>query len=139
MHEITEITLADYPSVRALWEATEGICLDETDSPEELARFLDRNPGCSFVACVNGNIVGVVLSGYDLRRGFLYHLAVQREYRLRGIARDLVNRCLSRLRQEGVKKCHLFVAEGNDPARSFWSHLGWQERHDILPMSIRLS
>jgi ribosomal protein S18 acetylase RimI-like enzyme len=40
----------DLPDVKALWADTEGITLRAVDSVEALQRFLDRNPGLSWVA-----------------------------------------------------------------------------------------
>ena len=58
---IQEMTIEDYQDVRNLWEQTEGIETADTDSREGLSRFLERNPGLSFVARDGENIVGVVL------------------------------------------------------------------------------
>ncbi len=61
-HSLRPPTLTDYAVVHALWAATEGIGLNESDTPEAIARFLDRNPGLSLVALDStGFIVGTVL------------------------------------------------------------------------------
>jgi hypothetical protein len=48
------------------------------DSPEGIARYLQRNPSTCFAAEEEGELVGVILSGHDGRRGFIYHLRWQR-------------------------------------------------------------
>ena len=69
------MTMADYPAVRSLWERTEGMGLNESDTPEAIAMFLERNPGLSLVIdSPDGEIVGAVLCGHDGRRGYLHHL-----------------------------------------------------------------
>ena len=74
---IQEMTIEDYQDVRNLWEQTEGIETADTDSREGLSRFLERNPGLSFVARDGENIVGVVLCGHDGRIGIRkWHLFV---------------------------------------------------------------
>jgi hypothetical protein len=40
----------DIPAALALWQGLPGIGLRDADSPDGLARYLRRNPGCSFVA-----------------------------------------------------------------------------------------
>ena len=77
---------ADYDTVRSLWENTEGIGLNESDTSAAVALFLERNPGLSLVALSpTGEIVGAVLCGHDGRRGYLHHLAVVKAARGRGL------------------------------------------------------
>jgi ribosomal protein S18 acetylase RimI-like enzyme len=66
-----------------------------------------------------------VLFGHEGRRGILRHLAVKRKSRDQGIARALVNKCLSSLANQGIKKCNTFVLDKNVWGRRFWEHLGW--------------
>jgi ribosomal protein S18 acetylase RimI-like enzyme len=74
---IRAMTIHDYDAVCALWTTTEGLCLSEDDSHDRIALFLARNPNLSFVAVMNGELVGSVLCGHDSRRGMLRHLAVK--------------------------------------------------------------
>jgi ribosomal protein S18 acetylase RimI-like enzyme len=132
---IREFTMADYPSSYALWKMSEGIGLSQADEPGNMAPFLSRNPGLSFVAEEEGKIVGAVLCGSDGRRGFLYHLAVAKDRRRSGIGRDLVERCLSALAKAGMRKCHIFVLADNIEGRRFWQSTGWAERTTLVVMS----
>jgi ribosomal protein S18 acetylase RimI-like enzyme len=132
---IREFTMADYPSAYALWKESEGIGLSQADEPQNMARFLSRNPGLSFVAEEDGKIVGAVLCGNDGRRGFLHHLAVAKGRRRSGIGRDLAERCLSALAEAGVRKCHIFVLADNVEGQRFWRTTGWEERTTLKVMS----
>ncbi|MFS1430561.1 GNAT family N-acetyltransferase, partial [Vibrio splendidus] len=76
MVNIREMAISDYDSVIALWCQTEGMSIRDADSKESIASYLDRNPGLSFVAESNNEIIGAVLVGTDGRRGYLQHLAV---------------------------------------------------------------
>ena len=40
----------DYDDLYALWSRTEGMGLSSADSRENIIRYLERNPGCSFAA-----------------------------------------------------------------------------------------
>ncbi|HCB47948.1 MAG TPA: GNAT family N-acetyltransferase [Chloroflexi bacterium] len=132
---IQEMTIEDYQDVRNLWEQTEGIETADTDSREGLSRFLERNPGLSFVARDGENIVGVVLCGHDGRRGYIDQLAVRKSYRRQGIGRSLVSRCVYNLMRIGIRKWHLFVFEDNEEAIKFWNKLGWAKRVELVTMS----
>jgi putative acetyltransferase len=129
------MTIEDYDRVTALWRSSEGIGLSSTDARESIARFLDRNPGLSFVAEDRQALVGAVLCGHDGRRGYIYHLAIDRSHRTRGLGAALARRCLSALRDAGIDKCHIFVFRDNDAARAFWRRVSWEERGDLVVLS----
>lgn len=128
---LREMTMKDYPAVLALWQQTPGICVRDADSAAATERYLQRNPGLSFVVCDEGRLVGCVMAGHDGRRGYLQHLLVLPAYRQRGIARQLVNACLDALLAQGIAKSHIEVLNDNAGARQFWQKIGWQERLDI--------
>ncbi|MFC3749306.1 GNAT family N-acetyltransferase [Paenibacillus sp. GCM10012306] len=126
------MTADDYDAAYELWVNTEGMGLNEADSRAGISRFLERNPELSQV-CVHedGSLIGTALCGHDGRRGFLYHVAVRHASRGKGSGRELVARCLDKLREDGITKCHLMVIQDNQKGRQFWEGLGWQYRDDI--------
>ncbi len=132
---LREFTIADYEAAYALWQSMEGIGLSEADEKKNIAQYLARNPGLSFVAEEDGMLVGALLGGSDGRRGFLNHLAVALSHRRAGIGRDLVERSLAALAGLGLRKCHIFVLARNRAGRRFWKKIGWQERTTLLVMS----
>jgi len=133
--ELREMTIDDYESVYSVWKASEGIGLSDADSKEGIKRFLDRNPGLSYVALDEGPIVGAALCGHDGRRGYIHHLAVVKSHRKKGIGRSLVGRCVFALMQIGISKCHLFVYDENQDAIDFWEKVGWSQRVELMMMS----
>jgi len=133
--EIRPMTIDDYEQAMALWKITEGMGLRPVDEREYIARYLERNPGLSFVAWDEERPVGTVLCGHDGRRGYLQHLAVARAYRRQGIGKALVEQALAALQANGINKCHLFVIKTNQSAIGFWQHMGWFQRDDIVTMS----
>ncbi|RMR04798.1 GNAT family N-acetyltransferase [Pseudomonas syringae group genomosp. 7] len=131
MITIRSMTLADYEPVVELMRNTPGISIRDADSRESTVRYLERNPGLTFVAEADGVIYGCVMCGHDGRRGYLQHLIVSPEYRRQGIARALVERCLECLEGLGIYKCHLDVLKGNEAAGQYWRGQGWTLREDI--------
>jgi putative acetyltransferase len=130
--QIAEMTAKDYDEVLVLWKGTDGIGLHEdTDSLDGIAAYLLRNPGLSFVARSDGNVVGAVLCGHDGRRGYLHHLTVAAAERNRGVGRALVESCLARLGRIGIRKCNIFLFSDNEAGEEFWKHVGWEERPDL--------
>jgi len=125
-----EMTIHDYEEVYTLGKTTPGLSLEESDTQESIALYLRRNPGLCFVAIESDRIGGAVLCGHEGRRGILRHLAVRKGYRGEGIARELVNRCLSSLARQGIKKCNTFVLDENVEGLRFWKHMGWYTLED---------
>ncbi len=130
------MTMADYEAVMQLLAATEGVRLREADSREATARYLERNPGLSFVAILDGKVAGCIMSGHDGRRGYLQHLAVWPQMRRRGAGAALAAACLAELEKLGIHKTHLDVLVENTAAQRFWQRRGWQKRDDILRYSF---
>ena len=135
---IRPFEISDHAAAVQLWQITEGIGLSASDSPENIAAYLERNPNMSFVAFSGEALVGAVLSGTDGRRGYLHHLAVDPAWRGLGIGRQLVAHCLQALRRAGLPKCHLFLFRANRSGRQFWEHIGWSLRSDLDVVSIEL-
>ncbi len=136
---IQPMTMADYEESFSLWQQSEGVGISSADSPDGIARFLERNPDLSFVARDGERLVGTVLCAQDGRRGYLYHLAVSADYRRRGIGKTLVDRSLAALERLGIEKCHLFVLAGNKNGLEFWTAQGWTGRVDLIVMSHNLN
>jgi putative acetyltransferase len=135
---VRHLQIKDYDAVIALWRRTEGVGLNESDTRRAIAAFLRRNPNLSFVAEKDGRIIGAVLCGHDGRRGYLHHLAVSKRHRCRGVGRQLVNACLTKLRKAGISKCNIFIFANNAEGMKFWKHTGWSLRTELRLMQIRL-
>jgi N-acetylglutamate synthase len=130
--ELRPMAIEDYENVYCLWRNTHGVGLSEADEKHKINNFLERNPGLCFVYEDNNEIIGTILCGNDGRRGYIHHLAVREDYRSKGLGKQLVQRCLSGLKQLDILKCHLFVFVNNEIGRGFWTGTGWKQREDIL-------
>jgi ribosomal protein S18 acetylase RimI-like enzyme len=91
---ISPFRIKNYEEIFSLWKHCDGVGLSGADSRKNIHRFLERNPGTSFMATIEGRIIGTVLAGHDQRRGYIYHLAVHPEWRRQGLGRRLVDRSL---------------------------------------------
>lgn len=132
---IRSMNITDFDTVLELWQLTEGVGLNESDTREKIALFLERNPGLSFVAIdQDSRIVGAILGGHDGRRGYLHHLAVAQVHRGHGLGRRLVESCLTVLGEQHILKCNIFVFGNNAEGQAFWKHLGWNPREGLLVM-----
>ena len=126
------MTIEDYEGVYALWKKIKGFGIRSIDdSKEGVARFLKRNPTTSVVAEKDGRIVGSILCGHDGRRGCLYHVCVDEDYRRHGIGKRMVVFAMKALKEEKINKVSLIAVTENDIGNAFWNTIGWTERLDL--------
>lgn len=127
------MNIDDYEKVYDLWIHTEGMGLNEADdSKEGIQKYLIRNPTTCFVAEENGEMIGVIMSGHDGRRGYIYHTTVKEEYRGHGIGKNLVESAMTALEQEGIHKAALVAFEKNISGNAFWENIGFTVRDDLV-------
>ncbi|EOS67963.1 hypothetical protein C818_04130 [Lachnospiraceae bacterium MD308] len=126
------MTIDDYEQVYALWKQIHGFGIRSVDdSREGIARFLKRNPDTSVVAVEDGKIVGAILCGHDGRRGCMYHVCVDADYRMRGIGKSMVVFAMEALKKEKINKVSLIAFTKNDIGNAFWKEIGWTKRLDL--------
>lgn len=136
---IRTMTIDDYDRVYALWVSTPGMGLNNIDdSREGIERFLQRNPTTCFVSEDSDRIIGVILSGNDGRRGFIYHTAVAVDKRKLGIGTLLVQAALAAQREAGISKVALVVFKRNEIGNDFWAELGFNVRGDLNYRNLAL-
>lgn len=127
------MTMDDYEGVYELWMSCAGMGLNNLDdSKEGIQKFLCRNPETCFVAEEDKEIVGVILAGNDGRRGYIYHTAVNSDFRNRGIGTALVESVKGALKALDINKVALVVFSGNKDGNSFWEKLGFTAREDLV-------
>lgn len=123
----------DYEPVFQLWQqAGEGIHLRKSDEPEEIQKKLTRDADLFLVAENDGEIIGAVLGGFDGRRGLMYHLAVSKAHRKKGIGSKLVEELEKRLRDKGCLRYYLLVTRNNLEAIHFYEQRGWKKMDEYI-------
>ncbi len=134
---LDSIRETDFPKLIKLWEAAGNIDVRQTDTPEVLARFLYRNPTCSYAAYAGTRLIGAILAGHDGWRGHLYHMAVKPDYRERGVGTRLVNAAVSAIKSEDIQKIHCLVKRDNLIAQQFWEACSFEQREELFDYSLR--
>ena len=131
--KIRVMNISDYEQVYQLWMSCSGMGLNNLDdSKEGIERFLNRNPETCFVAETEQKIIGVIIVGNDGRRGYIYHTAVDPDYRNQGIATKLVNEVMKTLKSLGINKVALVVFTKNSDGNAFWEKIGFTSREDLV-------
>ncbi|MFC0819523.1 GNAT family N-acetyltransferase [Moraxella marmotae] len=130
---IAPMAISDYDAVHTLWLSCAGMGLNDIDdSKAGIDKFLQRNPKTCFVATHDEQVVGVILSGHDGRRAYIYHLAVAPTHRRQGIATSLVDKVIQALDKIGISKVALVVFDDNHAGNAFWQNQGFDERTDLV-------
>ena len=124
--QIRKMIFADYDSVYSLWLNTPGMGLNDIDdSKEGIKKYLLRNPDTCFVAEKDDEIIGVILSGHDGRRGLIYHMAVKISERNQGVGNTLLEYAVESLKNEGISKVYIIIFKNNAVGNAFWEKRGF--------------
>ena len=125
---IREFLISDYEDAVTFWSDIEGISLNESDTKEAIASFLERNLGFSAITTDEyGAVIGAVLCGHNGRAGSLNHLAVAPEYRGKGLGRQLIQFCFTKLAAAKIPRCNIFVYTDNHIGNKFWLDNEWND------------
>ena len=147
---IRVFTVNDYDQVAKLWRAA-GLSPRPSDTRDEVAKKLRRDPDLFLVACdgeriigtvseirSGGWIVGTVIGGWDGRRGWIYRMAVHPDCQRRGIGSALMRELEERLRAEGALAINVIYNTDNSRARAFYCSLGYEARGEVSVMGKAL-
>jgi ribosomal protein S18 acetylase RimI-like enzyme len=128
--EIRSFRHDDFEEVITLWERCD--LLRPWNDPElDIERKINQDPELFLVAEVGGEVVGVLMGGFDGHRGSANYLGVHPDYRGRGIANALINRLEKKLIARGCPKIHLMVREENQAVMSMYEKLGYEVQESV--------
>ncbi|TNG95473.1 GNAT family N-acetyltransferase [Pasteurellaceae bacterium USgator11] len=126
LYTIRPMQADDYAQVAQLWRNTAGMGMSEQDDNEQaITAFLAFNPDLNFVAVQGGQLLGVIMCGYDGRRATIYHMAVAQNVQGKGIGTALLQRLEQQLAQQQISKARLLVFADNQSGNAFWAKQGW--------------
>ena len=117
----------DLPGLRAAWESA-GAELGTLDTPAELAKLIERNPGLALVAeagKAKPQLLGAALAGWDGRTATLYRLTVAETHRRMGVASALLAEIEQRLRVRGCRSVSATLPPGSGHAEELLRRSGW--------------
>lgn len=134
---LREFALADYAAVDELWRRA-GLWIRPSDAAAQLALKLERDPDLFLVACAGPRVIGVAMGGWDGRRAYVYHLAVDPDWQRRGVAGRLMGELEERFRAKGAVKAKLQILEGNDASAAFFAARGYQLESACRPWGKEL-
>ncbi len=131
---IREIERKDYLSVAKIWRDVLGIskATDET-AIKTYEKMKSDDRYCTFVADVNGDVVGLATTVETLAIGYpngyikVNGLAVLPEFQRQGIGKLLMERVEKLARERGASLIGLASGFQRTGAHEFYEHLGYQK------------
>ena len=134
---LREFAMADYAAVDELWRRV-GLWMRPSDAAAQLGLKLSRDSDLFLVACADARLVGVAMGGWDGRRAYVYHLAVDPEWQRRGVAGRLMDELEQRFRAKGALKAKLQILAGNDGSKAFFAARGYELEVGCAPWGKEL-
>ena len=127
------ISIRDHKKLIIFWK--ENYFVNELDDFDHLKMFLEKNPGLSLLAEENKKIVGTILGSFDGRRGYIQKLVVDKNYRKKGIGKQLTDKVVKKVHELGALYIPINAEEELIP---FYKKCGFKKTQQ-LPMSISYS
>lgn len=123
--EVRPFTNMDHAGVVLLWNIVFANDPPRNDPEQMIRRKMTVQPELFFVACLEDQIVGTVLAGFDGVRGWIYHLAVHPSARRQGTATRLMRAAEEELKGYGCPKINLQIRVDNAEVAAFYRTLGY--------------
>ena len=133
--KIELFTMRYYHEIIDLWKRSR-IDVSSSDTRDEIARMLKRNPDFFLIGKENEKVITVVMGAFDGRRGYVHHLAIDPDYQKKKYGRMMMDELIEKFHKKKVHKIHLFIEKDNKKVVDFYRKLGWEVRDDLLMMSF---
>ncbi|MEM3536450.1 MAG: GNAT family N-acetyltransferase [Candidatus Bathyarchaeia archaeon] len=135
---IRKLTINDYEKIVRLWSRA-GLPFKPTgrDSKEAIAAQMNANPEYFLGAFEDDRLIGTAIISCDMRKGWINRLAVDPDYRRRGVAKALIAECEKILRKQGVRIFCALVEDYNKASKELFKRCGFVEHRDIIYFSKR--
>ena len=121
--EINAMKEAQVPQIAAL----ERVCFSDPWSEKSILSELENPLSCWLVAMDGEHLAGYVGSQTVLGETDMMNLAVDPDYRRKGLGKELILSLIEALRQRESRCLTLEVRDSNAPARALYEGLGFQE------------
>jgi len=130
--QIRRLTIDDYREIVSLWSRADLPFKPEgRDSRRAMEEQMGTNPDFFLGAFEAGHLVGTVVLSSDMRKGWINRLAVDPDYRRRGVAKALIEESEKTLRNHGLRIFCSLIEGSNRASKALFKKSGYSEHTDI--------
>ncbi|MCK4613940.1 MAG: GNAT family N-acetyltransferase [Thermoplasmata archaeon] len=138
--QLRSLKPAHYKQIIALWQRAELPSRPSgRDSEDEIKNQMKRDPELFIGAFEDEKLVGTIIGTDDGRKGWLNRIAVDPDYRRKGIGRALVEECERRFRTRERRIFGVQVEDWNEDSLKFFEDISYVLHREILYLSKRES
>ena len=131
--KIRSLTIADYDQIVALWKHA-GLPFKPSgrDRKGAVRAQMAANPDFFLGAFENNRLVGVVIATSDGRKGWINRLAVDPDFRRRGVAEKLMLEAENVLHKHEIRMFCALIDDDNKSSKQLFEKCGYKEHRDIV-------
>ncbi|MEM3731483.1 MAG: GNAT family N-acetyltransferase [Candidatus Bathyarchaeia archaeon] len=136
--EFRRLTIKDYEALIHLWTRS-GLPYKPLgrDSKKSIAAQMKANPQFFIGAFEENRLVGAVIVSCDMRKGWINRLAVDPEFRRKGIAKALIAESERVLREMDIRIFCALIEDCNVASKALFKKCGYVEHHNIIYFTKR--
>lgn len=136
--EIRNLTIEDYDVMIQFWSKADlPIRVKGRDSKSAIESQMRSSPDFFVGAFEKSSLVGVVVVSSDGRKGWINRLAVDPDFRRKGIGKSLIAEAEKVLRKQGMQVFSALIEDSNIASKSLFRKCGYAEHKDIMYFSKR--
>jgi ribosomal protein S18 acetylase RimI-like enzyme len=136
--EIRRLTINDYEEMVKLWiKAKLPFKPKGRDSRKAITAQMKAKPKFFLGAFEDGLLIGTVIMSCDLRKGWINRLAVDPDFKRRGIAKALIAESEKILRRHGIRIFCVLIEGHNTVSKKLFKNCNYVEGSDIIYFSKR--
>jgi ribosomal protein S18 acetylase RimI-like enzyme len=136
--EIRRLTINDYEEMVKLWIKTKLPFKPKgRDSRKAITAQMKANPEFFLGSFEDNRLIGTVIISCDLRKGWINRLAIDPDFRRRGIAKALIAESEKVLRRHDIRIFCVLIEDYNTISKKLFKECDYVEGHDIIYFSKR--
>jgi len=136
--KIRSLVISDYDQIVALWKRSElPFRHSGRDRKEAVQAQMAANPDFFLGAYEDNRLVGVIVATSDGRKGWINRLAVDPDFRRRGVAKALIMETERVLHKRGLRILCALIEDYNTSSMQLFKKCGYREHRDIVYFSKR--
>jgi ribosomal protein S18 acetylase RimI-like enzyme len=131
--KIQRLTIANYNQIVALWKHA-GLPFKPSgrDRKSAVQTQMAANPDFFLGAFEDNRLVGMVVATSDGRKGWINRLAVDPNFRRKGIAEKLISEAENALKKHGLRMFCALIDDDNKISKQLFKKCGYEEHRDIV-------